>query len=136
MNLPRGATSIAIAVTRRVLRCKVPGKPSVYHFGVPGGRLLRQVDRWPRWATDQAPIRAQCRGILTMKFWLLRPKGFSYHYTDTESCWGCVVRAADRETALALAATSELRLGDDFPDGWDVMEVPVDGPPAVIMFDY
>jgi hypothetical protein len=94
------------------------------------------VDRWPRWATDQAPIRAQCRGILTMKFWLLRPKGFSYHYTDTESCWGCVVRAADRETALALAATSELRLGDDFPDGWDVMEVPVDGPPAVIMFDY
>ena len=23
-----------------------------------------------------------------------------------------------------------------FPDGWDVMEVPVDGPPAVIMFDY
>jgi len=29
-----------------------------------------------------------------------------------------------------------LRLGDDFPDGWDVMEVPVDGPPAVIMFDY
>jgi hypothetical protein len=62
-----------------------------------------------------------------MKFWLLRPKGFSYHYTDTESCWGCVVRAPDRETALALAATSELRLGDDFPDGWDVMEVPVDG---------
>ncbi len=33
------------------------------------------VDRWPRWATDQAPIRAQCRGILTMKFWLLRPVG-------------------------------------------------------------
>jgi hypothetical protein len=29
-----------------------------------------------------------------------------------------------------------LRLGDDFPDGWDVTEVPVDGPPAVIMFDY
>jgi len=94
------------------------------------------VDRWPRWATDQAPIRAQCRGLLTMKFWLLRPKGFSYHYTDTESCWGCVVRAPDRETALALAATSELRLADDFPDGWDVMGVPVDGPPAVIMFDY
>jgi len=75
-------------------------------------------------------------GMPTMKFWLLRPKGFSYHYTDTESCWGCVVRAPDRETALALAATSELRLGDDFPDGWDVTEVPVDGPPAVIMFDY
>jgi hypothetical protein len=72
----------------------------------------------------------------SMKFWLLRPKGFNYHYTDTESCWGCVVRAPDRETALALAATSELRLGDDFPDGWDVTEVPVDGTPAVIMFDY
>ena len=75
-------------------------------------------------------------GMPSMKFWLLRPKGFNYHYTDTESCWGCVVRAPDRETALALAATSELRLGDDFPDGWDVTEVPVNGPPAVIMFDY
>ena len=62
-----------------------------------------------------------------MKFWLLRPKGFNYHYTDTESCWGCVVRVPDRETALALAATSELRLGDDFPDGWDVTEVPSTG---------
>ena len=71
-----------------------------------------------------------------MKFWLLRPKGFDHTYTDTESCWGCVVRAPDRETALALAATSELRLSGDFPDGWDVAEVPADGPPAVIMFDY
>src|SRR5271165_3354744 len=65
----------------------------------------------------------------TMKFWLLRPKGFDHTYTDTESCWGCVVRAPDRETALALAATSELRLSGDFPDGWDVTEVPADGPP-------
>jgi len=72
----------------------------------------------------------------TMKFWLLRPKGFNYHYTDTESYWGCVVRSPDRETALGLAATSELRLGGDFPDGWDVTEVPADGPPAIIMFDY
>ena len=71
-----------------------------------------------------------------MKFWLLRPKGFDHTYADTESCWGCVVRAPDRETALALAATSELRLSGDFPDGWDVTEVPADGPPAVIMFDY
>jgi hypothetical protein len=94
------------------------------------------VDRLATWATDQAPIRVQRRGMPIMKFWLLRPKGFNYHYTDTESCWGCVVRAPDRETALALGATSELRLGDDFPDGWDVTEVPVDGPPAVIMFDY
>ena len=94
------------------------------------------VDRWPRRATDLAPIRVQRRGMPTMKFWLLRPKGFNYHYTDTESCWGCVVRAPDRETALALAATSELRLSGDFPDGWDVTEVPAHGPPAVIMFDY
>jgi hypothetical protein len=35
-----------------------------------------------------------------------------------------------------ITATSELRLGDDFPDGWDVTEVPVNGPSAVIMFDY
>jgi hypothetical protein len=27
-----------------------------------------------------------------MKFWLLRPKGFDYTYTDSSSCWGCVVR--------------------------------------------
>ena len=77
---------------------------------------------WPCWATDHARIRVQRRGDVSMKFWLLRPKGFNYHYTDTESCWGCVVRAPDRETALALAATSELRLGDDFPDGWDVTD--------------
>jgi hypothetical protein len=41
-----------------------------------------------------------------------------------------------RRPALALAATSELRLSGDFPDGWDVTEVPARGPPAVIMFDY
>ena len=85
---------------------------------------------------SSADPRPSAGGMPIMKFWLLRPKGFNYHYTDTESCWGCVVRAPDRETALALAATSELRLGDDFPDGWDVTEVPVNGPPAVIMFDY
>ena len=72
----------------------------------------------------------------TMKFWLLRPKGFDYTYTDAESCWGCVVRAPNRETAVALAATSELPLSGDFPDGWDITEVAADGPPAVIMFDY
>jgi hypothetical protein len=81
-------------------------------------------------------IRGTVEAMPTMKFWLVRPKGFDHNYTDTESCWGCVVRAPDRETALALAATSELRLSGDFPDGWDVMEVPADGPPAVIMFDY
>jgi hypothetical protein len=46
-----------------------------------------------------------------------------------------VVRAPDREIALTLAATSELPLSGDFPDGWDVTEVPADGPPTVIMFD-
>jgi hypothetical protein len=71
-----------------------------------------------------------------MKLWLLRPKGFSYVYTDTESCWGCVVRAPDRETAIALATTSEAPLHGDFPNGWDVTEISADGPPAVIMFDY
>ena len=71
-----------------------------------------------------------------MKFWLLRPKGFDYTYTDAESCWGCVVTAPDREITFALAATSELRLSGDFPDSWDVTDVPADGPPAVIMFDY
>jgi hypothetical protein len=98
----------------------------------PRAKLLRRDDR----LLSATLIAATAEVISTMKFWLLRPKGFSYHYTDTESCWGCVVRAPDREAALALAATSELRLGDDFPDGWDVTEVPADGPPAVIMFDY
>jgi hypothetical protein len=68
-----------------------------------------------------------------MKFWLLRPKGFDYICTNTETCWGCVVRAPDRETALALAATSELPLSGDFPNRWDVTEVAADGPSAVIM---
>ena len=46
-----------------------------------------------------------------MKFWLLRPKGFDNNYTDLSSCWGCVVRAPDRETALALAATKLRGIG-------------------------
>ena len=63
-----------------------------------------------------------------MKFWLLRPKGFSYHYTDTESCWGCVVRAPDRETAtgrrpsscliIKAVAASTQKLGDPLNVGY------------------
>jgi hypothetical protein len=58
-----------------------------------------------------------------MKFWLLRPKGFDNSYTDAASCWGCVVRAPDRETALTLAATSELRLSELDPENETLAKV-------------
>lgn len=100
----------------------------------PKPTLLKQLIDVVRTATEN---RNNCEEKgKKMKFWLLRPKGFDNNYTDSSSCWGCVVRAPDRETALALAATSELRLSGDFPDGWDVTEIPAEGPPAVIMFDY
>jgi hypothetical protein len=36
-----------------------------------------------------------------MKFWLLRPKGFNYHYTDTESCY-VFPRRRDHDTGANL----------------------------------
>jgi hypothetical protein len=51
-------------------------------------------------------------GVPLARLYRRRPKGFNYHYTDTESCWGCVVRAPERETALALAVVTTSGPGD------------------------